>query len=195
MDTYSTNYRKIWIKHNGPIPKNENGHSYEIHHIDGNHSNNCIENLKLVTIEEHYQIHLEQGDFSAASMIAKRMHYEMSSEELSDIARLSAYKQIKEGKHNFSNPVLHKQYVAKQIATGVHPFLRSDIQRANALKASEINAKKGREVFLSDKNPNNIKEQCPHCQKIGPKPAMRRHHFDKCKSLQHSDRSNFPPVV
>lgn len=31
-------------------------------------------------------------------------------------------------------------------------------------------------------NPNHIKETCPHCHKIGPKPAMRRHHFDRCKA-------------
>jgi hypothetical protein len=29
-------YRKVWEKINGPIPKDDLGRSYEIHHIDGN---------------------------------------------------------------------------------------------------------------------------------------------------------------
>jgi len=52
------NYRKIWEKENGPIPKDENGRSYDIHHIDGNRKNNSIENLMCVSIQDHYEIHL-----------------------------------------------------------------------------------------------------------------------------------------
>lgn len=66
-------YRKIWESVNGKIPKDDFGRSYEIHHIDGNHLNNDITNLKLVTIEEHYSIHFNQGDYVACHMIAKRM--------------------------------------------------------------------------------------------------------------------------
>lgn len=66
-------YRNIWIKEHGKIPKDENGFSYEIHHIDGNHKNNDITNLKLVTIKEHLQIHIEQEDWFAAALIAKRL--------------------------------------------------------------------------------------------------------------------------
>ena len=40
-------YRKLWESHNGPIPKDNEGRSYEIHHVDGNHQNNVIENLKI----------------------------------------------------------------------------------------------------------------------------------------------------
>ena len=48
--------RKIYIKHFGNIPKDGDGRSYEIHHIDGNHSNNDPSNLRAVTIKEHYEI-------------------------------------------------------------------------------------------------------------------------------------------
>jgi hypothetical protein len=67
------NHRKLWIKTFGEIPKDVNGRSLEIHHIDGNHDNNDISNLKLVTIEEHFKIHESQGDYGACTLIAKRM--------------------------------------------------------------------------------------------------------------------------
>lgn len=54
------NYRKIWESVNGPIPKDERGVTYDIHHIDGNRKNNNIINLICVSVEEHYQIHLKQ---------------------------------------------------------------------------------------------------------------------------------------
>ena len=44
----------------------------EIHHIDGNHSNDSIENLMAVTAQEHYEIHLAQGDKAAAALIGIR---------------------------------------------------------------------------------------------------------------------------
>jgi hypothetical protein len=67
------NYRKIWEKHFGPIPKDTKGFSYEIHHKDGNHKNNSLDNLVCVTIEEHLKIHLQQEDWFAAALIAKRI--------------------------------------------------------------------------------------------------------------------------
>lgn len=56
-------YRKIYEQTFGPIPVDSSGRTYEIHHIDGNHLNNDIENLKAMTIQEHYDIHNAQGDF------------------------------------------------------------------------------------------------------------------------------------
>jgi len=79
------NYHNIWRKHNGEIPRDKNGRSYEIHHINGNHKDNRIENLLMVTIEEHYQIHFNNGDWGACLLIAKRMGMPVS--HLSDIQR------------------------------------------------------------------------------------------------------------
>jgi len=67
------NYRKLWEKCYGPIPVDEQGRKYEIHHVDGNRKNNSIENLKCVSIEEHYRIHQEQGDGIACHAIKLRM--------------------------------------------------------------------------------------------------------------------------
>lgn len=72
------NYRKLWEDAYGKIPVDENGVSYEIHHIDGNHHNNNLQNLKLVSIQEHYDIHFAQGDILACALIAKRMNSSIS---------------------------------------------------------------------------------------------------------------------
>jgi len=66
-------YRKIWEQANGPIPADEQGRPYEIHHVDGNKNNNDLSNLQCVTIREHYEIHKRQGDYGAAWMIAQRL--------------------------------------------------------------------------------------------------------------------------
>lgn len=77
------NYRKIWESFNGPIPKDDDGRSYEIHHIDGNRDNNDISNLLCISIKNHYDIHYRQGDYGACVMIAKRMT--MTTEEIRNI--------------------------------------------------------------------------------------------------------------
>jgi hypothetical protein len=82
------NYRKIWEESNGPIPKDEYGRSYEIHHIDGNRLNNDISNLMCVSIEDHYKIHLEKKEYGAAFIIAQRLN--MSLEEMKIITQQMA---------------------------------------------------------------------------------------------------------
>lgn len=44
--------RLLWIMNNGPIPRGS-----EIHHMDGDHSNNAIDNLELVRISWHDDYH------------------------------------------------------------------------------------------------------------------------------------------
>lgn len=87
------NYRKIWEDVNGEIPNN-----HEIHHIDGDRCNNSIENLICVSIEEHYKIHLSQGDYMACSIIATRMG--MSYDDRLAIHRLAMKKRDQSGSKN-----------------------------------------------------------------------------------------------
>jgi hypothetical protein len=75
----------IWKKNFGDIPKDNEGRSYEIHHLDGNHQNNNIDNLVCIPIAEHYQRHHERGDWGACVLIAKRM--KMSPDFISEIQR------------------------------------------------------------------------------------------------------------
>jgi hypothetical protein len=70
----SNYYRKIWEDANGLIPKDDQGRSYEIHHIDGNRKNNDLSNLMCVSIDEHIRIHAEQGELGAVQLITKRLN-------------------------------------------------------------------------------------------------------------------------
>lgn len=65
--------RKIWTQTYGPIGKDVNGFALEVHHVDGNSNNNNINNLVLLTIQEHLRTHLDKGDWGAAALIAKRI--------------------------------------------------------------------------------------------------------------------------
>jgi hypothetical protein len=83
MNSYT--YRKIWEGRHGKIPKDSNGRTYEIHHIDGNRNNNNIKNLICVSIEEHYNLHYNQKDYGACVLIAKRMN--LPPDHLSEIQK------------------------------------------------------------------------------------------------------------
>lgn len=111
------NYRKIYRDYYGPIPKDQDGRSYEIHHIDGDHSNNDISNLKLVTIQEHYDIHYAQHDWGACYKIGIRM--KLTPEELSCLATQSNLMRVKNGTH----PWVGGELSRKRVQDGTHNFL------------------------------------------------------------------------
>lgn len=48
---------KIWIKCIGPIPEDELGRKYHIHHKDRNWRNNSLDNLECLAPAEHYKAH------------------------------------------------------------------------------------------------------------------------------------------
>lgn len=50
-------HRKVWEYYNGPIPI-----GFHVHHIDGDRTNNKIENLELIPAKKHTQRHHAQGD-------------------------------------------------------------------------------------------------------------------------------------
>ena len=115
------NYRKIYEKHFGKIPKDESGRSYQIHHIDGDRNNNNISNLKCVSIQEHYNIHFNQGDWGACYLIGRKM--KMPIDILSELVRKQQNDRISNGTHNLlgkNNPVHEK------IANGTHNFLKKN---------------------------------------------------------------------
>jgi hypothetical protein len=100
MSIYTgNNYRKIYESHFGPIPKDDQERSYEIHHIDGNRKNNDPSNLQCLTIQEHYNIHFNQSDWGACYLIARKM--KLSPEELSTLSKKVNQQRIQTGEHQF----------------------------------------------------------------------------------------------
>jgi HNH endonuclease len=80
-----TNYRKIYEQHYGPIPVDSAGRTYDIHHIDGDRSNNSPKNLIAVSIADHYNIHYAQGEHGACLRIGQRM--QLSPDKIALIAQ------------------------------------------------------------------------------------------------------------
>lgn len=113
-----TTYRKIYESYYGKIPRDKNDRTYEIHHIDGNHKNNNILNLKCVSIQEHYDTHYSQGDWGACFRISQRMNLDPTLK--SELASKQQLKKVADGTHRLlgkNNPVHLK------IANGTHHFL------------------------------------------------------------------------
>ena len=196
----TTRHRKIYENHIGPVPKEPNGRTYDIHHMDGNHSNNSIENLNAVTIQEHYDIHYSQGDWGACSAMSIRMG--ISSEDISRLASLATQKRVDNGTHPFlggeiqrksnqerladgSHHLLGGRIQQKQVEEGKHHFLDKEKARERALKQ----VADGIHNFLNKENARerNIKRlaagthpfqkpwKCEHCGKEGKGPSYNRY--------------------
>lgn len=172
------NYRKLYESVFGKIPKDDLGRSYEIHHIDGNRNNNSIENLICVSIEEHYAIHLSQGDYNSANLIAERMR--------SPILHIKGYKKPhteqtkaklrkpKKSTENYKKPKseAHKESIR---------FARLGTTRNEVTKLKLSLCKIGK-----TSKQNLIQAMCPFCKKEGQKIAMKRWHFKNCKQKEVS---------
>jgi hypothetical protein len=122
-------YRKIYEEHYGEIPRDSQGRSYDIHHIDGDYTNNDISNLVALSIEDHYNLHKKQEDWGAVFALAKRLN--VSQQEKSEVARNSNlararagthWSQIasKNGTHHFQDPEYQKKMMEKQLSNGTH---------------------------------------------------------------------------
>ena len=146
------NYRKIYIHHNGSIPLDEDGRTYEIHHVDGNHDNNDPVNLIAISIKEHYNIHHSQEDWAACMRIATRMNHTVS--QISELSSNEQKKRLKNGTHHFTNDN-HKENTRKRVKLlykdGNHPFQRQEVAEKIKTIASETQIKRyesGEHQFL-----------------------------------------------
>lgn len=209
------NYRKIYKQQYGLIPIDETGRPYDIHHIDGNHNNNDISNLKAVTIQEHYDIHYTQGDYGACLAISMRMN--ISPAEKSEISRKSALARVEAGTHNFQGeqcPV-HKRVAdglqqemsratnLERVKNGTHNLLgdknpvharvAAGIQQAEARARAVETVQNGTHPWLGDRNP--IKKrvelgiQQKHCQELARKRVAEGTHNFQNSDLQRNTQT------
>lgn len=159
-------YRKIYENHTGPIPKDNDGRPYEIHHIDGNRKNNSPDNLQCVSIQEHYDIHYSQHDWAACHKLGGRMKLpiELMSELATrrNLARVAAgihqwqrkpdgtsltSDRVRAGTHNFLGGEISRRTNKKRVDAGVHNFLGHE---QNARRVSD-----GTHNFLGESNPSH----------------------------------------
>lgn len=135
------NYRKIWESYYGTIPEN-----FEIHHIDGNRNNNDISNLKCVSIEEHFNIHLNQNDFGAALAISIRMNSD--KEIIQKLASKFQKELLLANDHNFQKiskekrSNISKNTIKKRIDSNLPAFLNIKNTKENAKNAGKIASEK-----------------------------------------------------
>ena len=168
-------HRSVYKKYYGFVPFDEFGRKYEIHHIDSNHENNQPENLKAITIKEHYDIHYKNYDWMACWMIAKRM--DLSPKVISELSKKSNKRRVDEGTHHFLGGEIAKKSALKRIKEGKFHF------QGDGSFQREVQEKRIKEGT----HPFQVKAICPHCKKEGQKPAMMRFHFENCKKVKNVD--------
>ena len=191
-------HRKIYEEIHGPIPKDSTGRTYEIHHIDGNHSNNDPKNLIAVTIQEHYNIHYSQGDWAACLLMSERMN--ISPEEKSRLASINGKihnsKRVAAGTHPWQGGKVSRRVAKERLENGTHNLLGESNPSHNRVREGTHNfqnkewsrerTKKqianGKNAFVGLDNPAFIKYTCPYCGKTGGKNGMMRWHGINCKS-------------
>ena len=144
--TRRATYRAIFKKHYGPIPKDPSGRSYDIHHIDGDHSNSDPTNLKAVTVQEHYNIHYAQQQYGACLLIGKRLS--LTPEEISDLARKRAELMVINKTHNFLGGKIQSKSNHRRVSTGTHPWAGE-----NAWSKRPSFRKARKESLTREKNP------------------------------------------
>ena len=183
MCTYcgTTNYHKIYISHYGPIPKEPDGRTYEIHHIDGNHSNHTPSNLTAVTLQEHYNIHYAQGDYGACQLMAiQRM--DKTPEEISELASKANLQRLLDGNHPFQTKEDGTSLAQEQVANGTHNLLRRPDGTSHATDRLAV----GTHPFSPASNPvhnqlasgnhsSKIKICCLYCRKVTSKGRFSSH--------------------
>ena len=201
-------YIKVWKQHFGEIPKDEFGISYEIHHIDGNKKNNLIENLKCVSIREHFNIHYKQGDYFSCGLISSRI--KLTKEEMDELKKKmslsSKGKPKRKTKCKFCYSGISVNAITKhEIACNSNPNRKHTFipKITAAKKGMKYKNSKIKKYIKTDEHIKKIKNtltntkqdkiKCPYCDKSGGN-MMRVWHIENCllKSGNENKKRVFP---
>lgn len=197
-------YRKIYEQHVGPIPKDEQGRSYDVHHIDGNRNNNSPDNLIAVSIEDHLKIHQSQCDWGAVMALKNRLsqcpELRSASTTAANLQRVAngthpfvgasnpSYARVQNGTHHFLDGSISRKTTQQRLQAGTHNFLGPENNKRMIESGIHPFTKPGfskqvQEKRLRDGTHHLLTHRvCPHCGKEGKGPTMLRFHFDRCKS-------------
>jgi hypothetical protein len=202
-----TIYRRVYEAHYGPIPVDEQGRTYDIHHIDGDKTNNYPSNLIALSIQEHYNIHHAQGDWGACLAIMIRMS--KSPEEISKISKQNAKALVERGQHHFLGGKIARRSNQRRLTAGTHHLVGGSLQRKLVAEGRHnFQSKKHRTIAKNTQkrllaegshnfilsNHKRLKEGkhnftqehiCPHCGRLGKGPQMFRYHFDNCRKIHN----------
>lgn len=179
-------YRDIYKRHYGEIPVDSQGRSYEIHHKDGDRNNNCLENLVAVSIQEHYDIHLKNGDYAACLIMSERMAIDPETKRL--LASKSIQRRLKDGTHPWLKPE-YKESQKRRANSKNNPFIGGKIQsesnqkrlrdKTHHLLGSTINLK----MLAENTHPSQKVWCCEICGKTGKGMTNYiRWHGEKCNA-------------
>lgn len=218
----TNHYRKIYQSHVGPIPRDELGRSYEIHHIDGNRQNNSLENLKCVSLQEHFDIHFSQGDWGACHRIGAKL--KLTFEELSNISKKCQHERISNGTHHLLGGSIQRRASQQAVQEGRHPFqgdrnpnkrrvaagthqwqdkekasqrARKRIQEKNhPFVSGDLQRKTVGQMIADGTHPSQTIRTCDKCGKTGKGPVMLKYHFERCKPKFECDnpQAKLPPA-
>lgn len=179
MGRRSNNQRRIYLSKHGYIPVDEFGRKFDIHHIDGDHSNNDIENLMAISLEDHYNIHLASEDWGACRLIAMRLN--KSPAEISDLNRRAALKRFEDGTHHFIE--MNKR--DREDMRGDKNPMRDPVVVAR-LKDTVIGVRKSddhvKSMKLGAKRRSAAKISCVFCRKECNDLNFTKWHGDRCPS-------------
>ena len=199
MCTYcgTDNYRKIYENHIGPIPYEPNGRTYDIHHIDGNRSNNDPLNLVALSIQDHYDLHYKQKDYGACLLISRKLS--LSPSELSYISSQTQKARVENGTHPWQTRPDGTNLQIDRIANGTHHC------HNNLNHPMKIRSRNGSHTWFGDNNPcynqllsNRHSSQkvwtCEHCGVSGRGAGnYTKYHGNNCHLI--NPRDNLPTKV
>jgi HNH endonuclease len=191
-------YRKIYENHFGPISKEPDGRSYEIHHKDGNHSNNDPSNLIAVTLQEHYNIHYSQGDWAACNLIGRKLN--LSPALLRELNKKQNLERVLNGTHHLLSGEIQSKSGKDRAKKGTLGFQNKDnLKKANYIKDKvvkqriqegtwilqdpEFHRKVVKNQIANGTHCSQKKITCPHCNKTIDSANYKRSHGNNCKIL------------